>query len=267
MALPVDLQVPPEDEENSSVAEYVSHITPVQKQKQRRRNRKRLLIALLVLLIVGAVAGYFLTKKPSSNEQTPSNQSAQPEATEPEEELVTTTEHYTSSAFRLSLDYPSNWSVNDKEGLTFVSPKLKLANAEGQEGDSLVVIMVRSKGSRVNEIEGDTITALKASEKIAYTTPSANQRAETYLTFASHLSPKGLDGIYITGDNGYEKDAFVPKSDLMLSDPMINVSFYACQDTKCDLKTAQPTGVQLDQWKTNKYLNQVLDILKSITVS
>ena len=69
---------------------------------------------------------------------------------------------------------------------------------------------------------------MKASEKIKYSNPTSVQRAETYLTFVQYSTTargEGIDALYITGDNGYQKDQYIPKTDMINLDPVIVVSF------------------------------------------
>ncbi len=255
------------EEASTSMKDYVDNVVPMKKQKKRRRKNRLIMIIVVVLLAVGAAVWYFVIRKPAPANQSPSSQTAEQQQSEPAAEVVTTTEHYVSQAFNLSLDYPSNWKVDDTDAaqLQVISPQTKLKDASGADVNGKVIVTVRGKGSALSELTGE-ITATRASEKMSYTQPSSQQRGQTYLTFVRYAGP-GLDGVFITGDNGYEKDAVVPKKDLSLGDPIVNVSFVSCKDNACDTKTAKPLSLTDSEWEDNAFLKQAKTLLQSLVIS
>jgi hypothetical protein len=254
------------EEASTSMKDYVQNVEPLQKQKKQRRKR-RLLILLAVIIVAAGGIGYWFMNKPSETKQPASTQQKQPVEEESDKEVVETTENHVSQNFRLVFDYPSNWEVDesDPKQLLVSSPTTKFSQS-GSESKitAKVVVTVRAKNSQLPEFTENS-AALRESEKMAYAQPSGQQRGQTYLTFVSHSG--GLEGVYVTGDNGYEKDGFVPRSDVMQADPVISVRFIECPNKSCDPKAGKYIGVDEKEWETNKYLQQAKKLLESLVIS
>lgn len=257
-------------EASTSVADYVENSTPVRKEKGKRR-KKSIFIVIALVLVAGGAAAYFLTKPKKTAEMT---QAPAQTTQAPEAELVTSTENFVSPSFRLSFDHPTNWKVDEipasadtSAEIVVRSPTIKLKDAEGKEVSAQVMLRIRPKSNKLTDIaEGANIVALRPSEKISYSQPSSQQRGETFLTYLQHTGA-GLDAVYITGDNGYEKEAFVPKTDLVQSDPIISVSFLNCSDLACNAEAASALSISDTEWEENKFIQQAKTILQSLNIN
>lgn len=245
----------------------VSHHEPVGPDYWKKPRRSKLLY-LVVLLIAAAalVAGYWFLIKPK-----PAKTTQQTQATVAKTETINSkTDHYDSNNFSLGFDYPHGWTLTDTSGsgrLTIVSPAMQLKDASGQSVNGQIVMTIRDKTQKLTEFDRGAALAVRDSEKIAYARPSQIQRGSTYLSFLQYAttSGSGLDAIYITGDNGYQKNQTVPLVDVAKSDPVISIAFTKCSDTKC----SNGTQLSLSQtaWDDNSFSKPLKSLLESLTIN
>lgn len=257
-------QSEPPEYDDKAAAEYVSNLEPI-KERKRKSKRNKIIFAVVLLLAAAGAGVYFLLLKPKEPAQTP--QTAQPAQTEQEPSVVESAK-YESTDLNLSFDYPENWKIDDAiEGLiTVTSPVTKLKDVNGEQMDAKAVVTILSRGSEVPAFEGSsTAAAIQDSEKITYDSPSQSQREETYLSFAAFGSA-GLDTVFITGDNGYQKDQLIPESDIKKSDPIISVKFFGCSDGECAGEGSGPYTAAVDEWSANQMLQAALAVLKSLRI-
>jgi hypothetical protein len=241
--------------------------------------RKVVLISF-VLLVVLAAAGFAVYKlvlnkddKKTNKQAAGTSQQSSTAASDNESLIASETEHYTSTGFiGLEFDYPKDWKVTegtDGGVLTVKSPVLSLKQAGGQTSNGQVVFTVRNKQQALPEFDKGNAVAAIESEKINYTKPSSAQRAATYLSFLTYASSSqagAIDGVYITGDVGYQKDQAIPKADFLPVDPVISVTFVKCSDSTCsDNGTA--TGIDASMWKDAKFGVPLKSMLQSLTIN
>jgi len=230
----------------------------MQEQKRRRKRRRLIMLIVLVLLIAGGAAGYFLVvKKPKAPEQTQSQTPAAtetPVSTEPEE----LSEHYVSQTLQLAVDYPKTWQ-KDETGTSQLKLESPITKLDGT--DTKIVVTVMAKTANPPGFTGTSGLAAAVSQKIAYTTPSQNQRKETYLSFVS-FAGGNVSALYITGDSGYQKDQTIPKTDVAKGDPMVAVTLLKCEGTTC----TEPASVSPELAQTNSTIQTAISILKSLVI-
>lgn len=240
---------------------------PVKKPRKKHRFLGFLGWMLLIVLLTagGAAAGWYfwLRKEPKpapavSQQSTPAPPPAAAE--EP-------TDSHNSTAFLLTFDHPQTWKVTDNPDntITAVSPATKLKTAAGQTRTGQIVMTIRHKQVSLPEFKNGNAEAARESEKIDYAKPSQAQRASTYISFLSYLDSKskGLDGIYVTGDNGYTKSQAIPLVDISKSDPLITVTFRGCVDDKC-AAPAEALTLAASVWDDANFTKPIKSILQSI---
>jgi hypothetical protein len=182
------------------------------------------------------------------------------------------TEHHTSAQFMLEFDYPKDWKVSDEAGsgkLTATSPGVMLKDASGKSYMGQVVLTVRNKQQALPEFDKGNAVAAVESTKINYTKPSQVQRAATYISFlryATSTSSKALDGVYITGDVGYQKDQAIPKADFTPVDPIISITFVKCSDESCS-GTGTASAIESSMWSENTFGKPLQTMLQSLIVN
>jgi hypothetical protein len=144
---------------------------------------------------------------------------------------------------------------------------MKLKDTSGQNIDGQIIMTIRGKTKKLSEFDKGAATAVLDSEKISYTKPSQTQRGDTYISFLALAGSKdgGLDGIYITGDAGYQKNQAVPTVDISRIDPITNVTFVKCSDSKC---SGTPTAltVEPENWEDTNFSKPIKTLLQSLTI-
>lgn len=244
------------EEASRSTADFVQNIKPMQERKRKTRRLRIIVGVILALVLVGA-GGYFLFLRERPTNVTPQQQPA--DQTTPETASVPLKTH-SSDAQNLSFDYPGDWRVTkDAETrLTLESPGFKVLDTGGQELDAKVVLTILPDSTSMDEFDIGQGEAALASEKFTYDQPTQNQREETFLSFVrfSTAAQQGIDAVYITGNNGYEKNAPVPKADFKGVAPVVRVTFEDNSDTRLTIAD--------NEWAANKRLRDVFAILKSL---
>lgn len=256
---------PPEDED--------LYLPPSQRSKPKwRRIIAKIIKIMLLLAVLAALAAFvyfkfFHNKKsttPPQSTQTPASQTPKANA------FGSATKNYTSSNVGLTFAYPENWNVNDTDNkLTVTSPVASLTGTDGQQFDGKILLTIQPKGATPDAFKNGGAIAALDSLKIKYAKPTPVQRGQTYLSFVQNTEKfvKGqLDGIYVTGDFGYQSNQFVPKTDIAKLDPLINIAFQKCDDSQC--KSPVATSIQADQWDNNADFQKVIkSMLESIQVN
>lgn len=243
----------------------------------RPSSRRWRWVVIAVILIAAAAGSYLLwNRTKTSTHNPPSTQSrvnpnSQTTASATTKVLQTTTKEYSSTEFvGLSFKIPSNWQVHEASGsglLTAISPALSLKDASGNTTSTAVLLKIRTKQQPLPEFDKGNAVAIRASEKLAYTQPSASQRGSTYLSFLQFASTNrpGLDGVYITGDVGYQVGQAIPKADLTPIDPVISLSFVAC-NAACSPTNASVT-VASTTWDDSTLSTALKGLLGSLTIN
>ncbi len=240
-------------------------LTPDYHKKPKRSKHVFLILVLLLLITAGAIYWFVIRAKPavaptvSDTNQTASNSNA----------ATPVTKKYDSANFSLSFYTPKDWTVTDVSGsgiLTARSPVTKLSTTSSSKTDGQIVMTIRDKTQKLTEFDKGAATAIADSEKIAYTKPSETQRGSTYISFLNYASTtaKGIDGIYITGDAGYQKDQDIPSADIAKSDPIINVTFLKCSDSKCAKSEAMT--IPVSAWNDTSFSKPIKTMLQSLSI-
>ncbi len=245
-------------------------------------------ILLIALLTGGAAAGlwYFLLKDdmPAAGTDGVGGKNRQSQTLPPPTPPATTTapvETYNSTGLQLQFDYPKGWKVTEDNKVTAISPPMQLkttsGNSAGLAQPGEIVLTIRPTQTSLTEFKDGNASASLASEKINYAKPSQGQRASTYISFLSYApssssavsgaAAKGLDGVYVTGDNGYQLNQAIPLVDVAKANPLITVTFQACPEATCAANSArQPLTLAAASWKDEKIAKPVKAMLQSLVV-
>lgn len=261
-------------EAGKSTADYADYQKP-QKPPNRilakLKPGRKLVIAAAILILLAALGGggyWFVKNRQSDNRPAGTSQTTQ-NTTAAAEKITTETKKYESVNFKLSFDYPGDWTASEdnSEEISVLSPDLKLKDMDGQDVTGQILLRIRAKGQKLQPLEGNSITAVLDSEKIAYTNPTQVQRASTYISFLRFSdNAEGLDGIYITGDLGYEKGQNVPATDIQQVDPIISIEFYLCPNSGCvELSGVYGIGVKI--WNDENIAAPLKSMLRSLVIN
>jgi len=144
---------------------------------------------------------------------------------------------------------------------------MQLKTANGQTITGQAVLLMRDTTQPLSEFTKGNATAVADSEKISYAKPTQTQRANTYISFLNYASSSttGLDGVYVTGDAGYQKDQAVPSTDIVKIQPVIDVTFLKCSDSKCT-GTGTPLTLSLTAWNDANFSKPVKSVLQSLSI-
>jgi hypothetical protein len=267
---------PKEVAERKERIDYLRNLRESDRKPKKKKGGKKWLAVLLVLLLLGGLAGggyWYMTHKNTApaasapQAQKPTQQSA-PAA--PQQNAAASLKDYQSTSFPVSLKYPSDWTVSDTAPkLTITSTKQTFTNAAGKQVSGQVIVMIRPKQKALPEFKAGAAAAVMDSKKVNYTQPAAGQRGSTYLSYLQYASTttKGaLDGIYVTGNSGYQKTQTVPQADVVRVDPLIDVYFVECPNDTC-APNAAATSVESAAWSASPLSKTVEDILMSLSIS
>jgi hypothetical protein len=234
--------------------------------KTKRNFHPFLVIIVLLLLALGAIYWFLIRAQPvKAPTKTGSTGTSQKSTT-----IISSTTHYESSSFNLGFDYPKPWKLTDESGsgkLSVVSPPMQLKSSSGNMVTGQAVMLMRDTTQTLPEFSKGNAAAVQDSEKISYTKPSQTQRADTYISFLSYANSAdtGLDGIYITGDAGYQKNQSVPSTDVARIQPVIDVTFLKCGDSKCS-GTGTPLTLTSAAWSDATFSKPIKTMLQSLSI-
>jgi len=227
-----------------------------------------LLLTAALTAAGGAAAWYFWLKDEAPTKPTTSQQTTPPPAAPPAA-TADPTETYTSSAFQLEFSYPDKWKVTEgaDNKIVGLSPAMRLKTVNIGTKTGQIVFTVQRKQASLPDFATGNALAIRGSEKIDYAKPSQVQRASTYISFLNYAASteKGLDGIYVTGDNGYIKNQYVPIDDIAKSDPLITITFRNCADDKC-ATPGKPLTISANEWENASFAKPLRTMLQSIVV-
>ncbi|MHB1864825.1 MAG: hypothetical protein ACYCPS_01510 [Candidatus Saccharimonadales bacterium] len=243
---------------------------------QKSNNRPKrfpwgwLIAALLAVILVGsgafAYVHYYHHKAPNKtttkHSQTISHTKSQAASSIP-------TTSYTSTTFNLTVNYPTSWSVTTQgnNSLSISSPVMRLTAADGKTVSGKIVFNVLNQG-QIPAAFGSSSVSVLDSQDLSFTTPTPYQAAQTYISFIQYPATTikgGLDGIYVTGNNGYVKDQSVTAAQVNQVNPLIYVSFENCQNQTCANPT--PLTIASTMWSDSALSTPVTTMIKSLTFS
>ena len=162
--------------------------------RRERRHKKKLLFfgiggAVAVLLLAGAI--YWFGLRPESKKSTAqqathaSNTPAQsaeatPEAAPPDE----TPQTYKSRALNIELTHRKDWSLKEAVGeIRVTSPETAYSSATGQAQSGVFTLIIRKDVPEAVKATINKAIASRASNVIAYTSPTDQQRQYTNVSY------------------------------------------------------------------------------------
>lgn len=250
-----------------STADYAEYHKP---GKQRSPKWRKFGLGLLILLIIAGLAagGYWFAKNRNSSGTGQTSQTAK-NASPPPAAINTETKKYESDSFKLSFDYPGDWTASDDnpDEIKVLSPDLQLKGTDGKDVTGQILFRIRAKGQKLTGLDSGNAVAVLDSEKIAYANPTEVQRASTYISFLRYAdNTEGLDAVYITGDLGYTKDQEIPEADIQNVEPIISIEFYLCPDSGC-VEVSGVSGIGVETWQDDSISTPLTNMLESLVIN
>lgn len=262
----------PHQTEDSS-ANYANYQPP--EKKRNPKWRKVALaggVALLLIVVVGGVYWFSFKDKQSdqtsnSAETTQGGSQLAPAASE----ITAETKHYVSQNFRLEFDYPQDWTASEDnaEVISALSTDLALKDTANKDVVGQVYFRIRANSQKLEGLDGGNGSAVRNSEKIAYTKPTQSQRDSTYISFLRYVTStddKTLDAVYITGDLGYQTGQAVPKLDIEKVQPIVSLEFYLCPNSGC-VEVSGVSGIGIGALENPGIWGPLTKMLKSLIIN
>ena len=264
-----------------SAADRVSALPPApptryqQEQKAPKKSNKWLwlVLAVVVVLVLGGGTAYVMLKSKTTKPKSGSSLikkavASKPTNVQPTAPVIPTNSH-TSAAYGATFNYPSSWTVVDSGSapLTVTSPVMNLISANGQTVLGQIVLTMANMGYLPTAF-GPQSVAVLGSQKIVFSNASTAQAADTYISFVQYPATTirgGLDGIYVSGNYGYQKFQNIPASNITTVNPFIAVTFLACASPSCPTTTRQPLTIAASDWSNQSFSAPILVMLKSFS--
>ena len=244
------------------------------KKKHRFLHFLAWMLLIVILTAGGAWAGWYFWLRHEAPNKPAANAAPSPVPPPVAEEVPTET--YDSTPFMLQFDYAEGWVPAEGDNkLTLTSPVMPLkivgvgtaATGKTKTQQGQVVITFQHKQTSLPAFTAGDAQAVLESALVEYEKPSQEQRGATYISFLNYASSggKGIDGIYVSGDNGYLKDQLVSATGVIGGDPLIVVSFRSCNDSKCSTP-GQPVTIDPKAWDDASFSGPIKALLRSISV-
>lgn len=248
-----------------------SHLLSAKARPSKKQHRTMRIVGLVLLLVivlgVGAYFGYkrFHKTPPAQPAATVQKQTATSNNAAPP---TIPTQSHTSAGYGVTFNYPTSWSVldNGSTSLNIDSPVMALTAANGSSVSGKIVVAFAPQGQVPASFGTAAATAVLPSQLVKYSNPTSSQRAQTYLSFLQYAATKtigGLDGIYITGNYGYQKGQDIPRTDVSNLNPIVTVTFGSCTNGTCTTPT--PITIKSTMWSDSSFSAPITTILTSLS--
>jgi hypothetical protein len=240
------------------------------KAKKRRGHKLVITLVVIVVLAAAGAGGYLFWHKSQKAPAKTTGQAQQAAATLVPTPTPVPTTHYDSADYNLGLDYPTGWNLSDPAGgkLTAISPVETLTSATGDQTTAKILLTIQNQQTSLPDFTAGNAVAVLASVKVAYKHPTSTQRANTYISYVQYAATTAngaLDGLYVTGDNGYQKGQAIPQSDITGVNPLITVTFLKCTTAACSATTA--LSIQASSWPKSQLATTTQAMLQSLALN
>jgi hypothetical protein len=125
---------------------------------------------------------------------------------------------------------------------------------------------IQQQGQLPASFSAGAALAVLNSQRITYTQPTTAQPSQAYLSFVQYSSTTtkgGLDGIYLTGNYGYQKDQAIPSSDISSISPLVTVTFTKCGNASCTSNLV-PLTIASTSWSKSALQTPIKAMLASL---
>jgi hypothetical protein len=254
----------------SRVDVFRSAIVPVNQKQPWKRRILALVVIVIILIVIGLGAHWLFSsnKHPRNYNAQAQTASNRPPSSAPKGSTGGPTKSYTASDFNLSFNYPQGWTVfnNGSGPMTVTSPSMRLTSAAGQAVTGLITMTIQQQGQLPASFSAGAALAVANSQKISYTHPTTAQLSQAYLSFVQYSATTtkgGLDGVYLTGNLGYQKDQTIPSSDIASINPLVTVTFTKCGNTACT-SNLTPLTIASTSWSKSTFQAPIETMLASL---
>lgn len=251
------------DEEEDTNEDIAKLMPSLHKKKQWP---KVTAIILLMIIVAGIGAAYWYKNHTTERPKSTINKSVVTP-----KYIAPPTTQYSSSNLGVTFSYPNTWTVDESVNntLTVTSTAMQLTDGTGKDVLGKVIMTAQNEpGATITGFSAGSASAVLASQIVTYTEPSSSQAAQTYISFlqyASTTASSGLDGIYVTGNYGYQQGQVIPESDISQVDPLITLTFVSCSNSSC--ATTSPLTINISMWGEQDFSEPILAMIESLSLS
>lgn len=259
----------------------LAHLQPAPPHSYKKNGKKgsskwliSILLLIAIILIGGGVFALISPKSPSvkpkaTHKQVVIQTKIKTPTPKPTPSIPSST--HTSASYGVTFSYPTSWTVIDSGSapLYVTSPVMSLTAANGKLVSGQIQMTMAKQGS-IPPTFGTNSVAVLSSQKITFNSPTPNQAADTYISFVQYPSTTtvgGLNGIYVSGNYGYQKYQVIPSSNIATVSPFIDFTFFSCASSICPSNTRQPLTISSTEWSNSSFSAPILLILKSLSFS
>lgn len=252
-----------------STADYSQFMPPVGSHSRRHRRVVKVIGIVLIILCVGGAAGYGYMLMKDHKKTTPPVVATHTSTTTKQPTVVSTTKQYNSTQQGVTFSYPSNWTVTEDDTanvITAQSPPTTLTPAAGPSVTGEVSMTINQQTPSLPMFTAGNAVAVLASQKINYANPASTQRAQTYVSFLQYAATTmrgALDGVYVTGNSGYQQDQAIPEVDIAAVSPLVRVTFTQCANANCT-GSMSPLSIAATSWSNAALSGPILTMLESL---
>ena len=250
-----------DNEEPEDDMEYQER-PPRPHQLVRKGGNKRWLIiigiALAVLLVGGALYWFVLRSKPAPTAKTSAT------ATKEAAPVSTGPKTYKSTKLGMGVTYDSSWKLSenaDKSEVILTSPKTTYTRRDGTSTSGAFTVKLRHgliPDAMTATVQKDV--AVRDSEVIAYTKPTANQRQYTNLSYAG-TDPNTFQFFIISGNTSLKSGAAIGYNINLIGDSYLIAGGFGSDEN--DALTFDPVPASAVD---NSIVQQAIDIAKSVQI-
>ncbi len=237
--------------------------------KKKGRSKLFLILLGIVLLIVVLVFGAMelFGKKPAPKTPVTNGQfSSNPTILAPNDiPSVSSTKTFTAESLAVTLTYPTNWTVSEKEGgITIKSPNFNIQTKNQGTLPGYFRLYIRQGARTVDSKYIGRAVVVSPTEKLTYTQPNPNQRKDTNLSFFGYDTSDNFAFMMITGNFTLKKGDTLGPNYGKEADTYIIAGGFTADSNKDDLSFYQ---LESNNFQSSSAYKQAVDIIKSLKVS
>lgn len=238
--------------------EDATHHAPKYKPKKSFKLGK-LIFGLIIIALIASAAfvGWLYLSKHKTTTQTSNNTNTTTSVPK-----ATTNKSYTNDIMRITISYPSNWTVLEDTGSFLVySPNFSYTTVSKGTVNGNFRIYFR-QGAQVSDSKyiGRGV-AIQPTETLTYSKPTAAQRKSTNLSFFGLDTPDNFAYFLIAGNFTLKKGDTLGPNYGKEPDTLIIAGGYSSQDMKDGMAT---NTVPVDGFNQSDAYKQAIVILQSI---
>ena len=223
----------------------------------------------LIVIVLGVFALLHYTNHKTPKRQNSSTHKSSPAVSTKSPATNVPTTNYTSTAFNFTVTYPTTWTVSAQgnSSVSISSPAMSLTSDLGKTVKGEVVFNVFNQG-QLPAAFGSSSVAVLDSQDLNFANPTSYQAAQTYISFVQYPATTvkgGLDGIYVTGNNGFVKDGSISGAQVNQVSPLIYFNFVLCKNQACS--NTVPLTVSSTIWNSSSFSTEIDNIVKSLSFS